>query len=232
MTSPDGPGADTAETMKALRDNAKRYGLTWDRTMATVIDGSNPASVTVAFDSDEGAATVGVISMVGVLVPGDRVYVDQVPPAGNYVVGVANPVPRPVGFVATATGTGFLSTETIILSIPSVSFPPGHAYKIEYEADMDSVSANSFVSFTTYRDSGVKLRTSGGTPTPLVGFAVTCKGAAIVRNLRGVTYSTVIAVSVTPFVSNCRLNAAANRLAWCRVTEIGPASKYPLATTI
>lgn len=90
MTSPDGPGADVAETMKAMRDNAKRYGLVWDRAMATVVDGTNPGNVVVSFDGDDaGIVTVGVISMVGYLAPGERCYVDQVPPAGNYIVGRA-----------------------------------------------------------------------------------------------------------------------------------------------
>lgn len=86
--------SDAAGLVQAVAENAKRLGLTWDITMATIVDGSSPGSVTAVFDSDadSGAQTLGLISMIGQLAPGERIYVVTVPPAGNYIVGVVRSV--------------------------------------------------------------------------------------------------------------------------------------------
>lgn len=85
--------ADAAALIQTVQENAKRLGLSWDLTMATVVDGSDAGSISATFDADAdtGLATLGLISMIGALAPGARVYVMQVPPAGNYIVGA--PVP-------------------------------------------------------------------------------------------------------------------------------------------
>lgn len=89
MTTPDGPGADVAQLIQSLKENAQRYGLTWNIAVATVIDISNPASIVLQFDGDD-SVTPGGIAMIPTSA-GARVYVMQVPPAGSYIVGYAAP---------------------------------------------------------------------------------------------------------------------------------------------
>jgi hypothetical protein len=81
--------ADAAAMVQTVKDNANRLGLTWQVTMATVVDGADPKNVTATFDGDD-APTVGLISMIGAPGPGDRVYVVAIPPAGNYIMGRAS----------------------------------------------------------------------------------------------------------------------------------------------
>lgn len=88
MTTPDGPDSNTAQLVQALKDNARRLGLIWQITMATVVDGSDPGAVALQFDGDD-TTTPGAISTVGYLSQGERCYVVQVPPAGNYIMGRA-----------------------------------------------------------------------------------------------------------------------------------------------
>ena len=89
MTTPEGPASDTAQLIQALKDNARRLGLTWQIAVASVIDASDPANILVQFDSD-GTTTNGIIAMVPTSA-GARVYVMQVPPSGNYIVGYVGP---------------------------------------------------------------------------------------------------------------------------------------------
>jgi len=78
--------ADAAAMVQTVKDNANRLGLTWQITMATMVDGTDPGNCVATFDSDD-APTVGLISMIGCPAPGERVYVMTVPPAGNYIMG-------------------------------------------------------------------------------------------------------------------------------------------------
>lgn len=79
---------------QAVVDNAKRLGLTWTLRLATVINSSNLAAVSAIYDGDTVA--IDMTSMIGVLGPGQRVYVIGVPPSGNYIVGlVLSPWIRP-----------------------------------------------------------------------------------------------------------------------------------------
>jgi hypothetical protein len=231
VTSPDGLDSNASQIFQSLKENAARMGLQWQLSMATVSDSSDVGNVIVIFDGDETARTVGVISMIG-QPASDRVYVMTVPPAGNYIIGVADPAPVEVGWVAITAGTGFFAVESPILTIPTVSFRTGYAYEVKYSAQMASVGANSFVKMTVYRNAGVIIGGFNGHPTNPAGFGCTCRGSAIVKNTTGATVVTAIAVTATPFISNCQLQAGATTLAWCRVTRLDVASKYPLATAL
>lgn len=67
---------------------ARRLGISWELTLGTVADG---AASLVTCDGD--TEPIAVASMVGVLTTGDRVYVLQVPPSGNFVMGYASQRP-------------------------------------------------------------------------------------------------------------------------------------------
>jgi hypothetical protein len=67
---------------QAVVENAKRLGLTWTLTLATV---TSTSPVEAIVDGD--TAAIGMVPMIGRLLVGRRVYVIQVPPSGNYIVG-------------------------------------------------------------------------------------------------------------------------------------------------
>ena len=83
--------ADAAAMVQTIQENAKRLGVSWDLTMATVLDGSDSSSISAVFDAnaDTNVPTQGLISTIGAVAPGARVYVLQLPPAGNYIIGLA-----------------------------------------------------------------------------------------------------------------------------------------------
>lgn len=83
MNTPDLIGAG----IQALVEQAKRLGLTWDVRQATVTNGENPAAVLAILDGD--TQPIGMVSTIGSLLTDARVYVVVVPPAGNFIFGIA-----------------------------------------------------------------------------------------------------------------------------------------------
>jgi hypothetical protein len=75
---------------KAIVDNAKRLGMTWTLRLATIVDVTEGA-VTGIYDGDTVA--IDMVSMIGPLAVGQRVYVVQVPPSGNFILGLIATVP-------------------------------------------------------------------------------------------------------------------------------------------
>ena len=74
-------------SLRQLISDANRHGLVWRRIPATVVDGSNPASVQVVLDGDQTSSVVSVVSLSGGMVTDSRVMVDIVPPSGMFIVG-------------------------------------------------------------------------------------------------------------------------------------------------
>lgn len=89
------PVAAEAAVQAVLADPS-RLGLTWDLRPGTV---QSPTPPTVVLDGD--TAGIVVTSMIGPVAQGDRVYVLEIPPSGNFIVG------------ATATPTASLAGNTI-----------------------------------------------------------------------------------------------------------------------
>lgn len=87
------PGADTAATVQAIKDNAQRLGLTWQIQYATVSDGSDAGAIIVTFDGDDLSVPTPAVSLVGVLTDGQRVAVLSTPPDGAYVIGILTGLP-------------------------------------------------------------------------------------------------------------------------------------------
>lgn len=89
MTTPAGPDSDTAQLVTALKENANRLGLTWDLRMATVNVGADPGNVFATFDNaDTGALpTQGIVSMIGAVSPGARVYIISTGDGTSYITG-------------------------------------------------------------------------------------------------------------------------------------------------
>lgn len=72
--------------VQSLVDRASSLGLTWNLRMATVTNGTNPAAILAQYDNDDQSITM--VSTIGSLLVGTRVYCIAVPPAGNFIIGV------------------------------------------------------------------------------------------------------------------------------------------------
>ena len=73
--------AITAAAQQVVAD-AKRLGLTW-----TLQNGTVTATTPVKVQMDGDTVSIQVTSMIGPVGVGSRVYIIQVPPAGNFIVG-------------------------------------------------------------------------------------------------------------------------------------------------
>lgn len=79
--------SDTFSAMaKAIVENANRLGLTWLMRRATVVT-RTPGTVFITARYDGDTAAIGMVNLIGGISDGARVYVLQVPPSGNYVIG-------------------------------------------------------------------------------------------------------------------------------------------------
>jgi hypothetical protein len=95
---------------QALVRNADRLGLTWTIALATIFRDDPLEAI---YDGD--SVPIGMISMIGVVLVGQRVYVIKVPPSGNFICGspdlattaaIADPVTATVATSqTTASGT-------------------------------------------------------------------------------------------------------------------------------
>lgn len=69
---------------EAIVDRAQSLGLTWTLRPGTV-NTSYATSPSVIYDGD--TEPIGVVSLIGNLLPATRVMMLQIPPAGNFVLG-------------------------------------------------------------------------------------------------------------------------------------------------
>lgn len=128
--------------VQATVDTSSRLGLTWKLRIGTVAEFVSVNRVTVRLDGDESSLTM--VSMIGNLAPGIRVYVLTIPPAGNYVTGTAS-VPLPGTRIATtvrvANSSGFTTTETVTDSV-TATLIGGLTYKVTAQLLGQSTVAN------------------------------------------------------------------------------------------
>ena len=111
--------------VQSLVDNAQRLGLTWDLKMATVKDGSLAPLVLAQYDND--GVTISMVSMIGALAEGARVYALEVPPAGNFIVGLVAAAPLLLNVACENTfgltsGTTTSATYVTMPGTPTLSF--------------------------------------------------------------------------------------------------------------
>jgi hypothetical protein len=119
MTDPLGEaGAMAQAQVRAIVQNATALGLTWTRRLATV---ALDDPVTAIFDGDTEA--IAMTSLIGPVTVDERVWVDIIPPSGNYIMARATPLPtlRARASFNLATGLGFtnVSFGTIDEKVPA-----------------------------------------------------------------------------------------------------------------
>lgn len=166
MTSPDGLNSDAAQVFQTLKANASRMGLTWEVTMATVVDATDPGNVQAVFDGDADANSQGLISMIGNPGAGQRVYVFSAPPAGQYIVGRA------------AAGN-WVHRLTLGVAQPSVTFPiPANLRSLHVEWSARVSAAAGFAQMIA-RINGVATASYASTYLQAIGTTVSAVSPAV-----------------------------------------------------
>lgn len=100
-----GPAADAQYIVQAVQENAERLGLIWKRKRAIVI--STGDSIMATLDGD--TEPIAVTSMIGPVAVGQRVYVDVIPPSGNFISGTIS-ASGDLGCLVQNTVSGSLAT--------------------------------------------------------------------------------------------------------------------------
>jgi len=128
MTRPDNPFPVEAPDLigvgaQSIVERAKPLGLIWTRRLATVVDATtDPAKAVILFDGDTDNVTAA--SMVGALPTDTRVYVDMVPPAANFIVGIVAEDLNPFLFAASSTNSAFAAGTTTSATYVNLPGPP------------------------------------------------------------------------------------------------------------
>lgn len=140
MTSPDtSPVIDQVPVASAVVADAERLGVAWQWRLATVVglDRANYGSVTVVFDNPDDSTPVQVISAVGDLGVGDRVYVQEIPPGGNYIVGAPSIAEYEdvieANVAATQTTVGTTELNLARLEFPSFTQIAGRLHVLHFQ---------------------------------------------------------------------------------------------------
>lgn len=205
---PDSLPADdlAAATVDAIVERAKHLGLTWGLRMATVDNGDTASAVLATYDGDN--VSIGMVSMVGPLSTGDRVYVIQVPPGGNFIIAA----PDAVGFLGAnttnngtvATGTG---TEQAVPSAnwdnePTYVFAAGRMFQID-------VVGGAFNAVGTAQAANIRVRKGTATivgtvlgtwehisPAGFLGAAISFTYVTYIKNSTAAAVSTKLSLTI------------------------------------
>lgn len=102
--------------VQATVETATRLGLTWLLKMATVTDALPLRAV---YDAD--TEPIGMVSMVGTLPVGARVYAIFTPPSGNFVVGQITAQETGVEAISFTAQTSF--TVAVTFATPFATIP-------------------------------------------------------------------------------------------------------------
>lgn len=125
---------------QALVANANRLGITWRLRLGTVTSAIDENSALVRLDGDTNSITV--VSMMGDIAAGRRVYVITIPPGGNYAIGLVDAI-GPGGRIAsglrTSASAGF-TAETVVDTV-TASLIDAATYGVWWYAQIQSTVA-------------------------------------------------------------------------------------------
>jgi hypothetical protein len=101
------PSLTVLGAAQAVQENAQNLGLQWQIRPGTVSSVTENGPVNVFVDGDNNVATPA-ISLIGAVSASARVWVLQVPPSGNYIIGTGyldGQVSSGVGLTGVSTGS-------------------------------------------------------------------------------------------------------------------------------
>jgi hypothetical protein len=124
----EGDAETVGQTVALLKEDAQRLGLTWQMKTATVT-ATNTTTGIVSARYDADTDPIPMTSMIGLPPVGARVKVLELPPSGNFVVGLvsSNASTRALGtavaeFTVMTAGTTTSATAVAMPGSPSIGF--------------------------------------------------------------------------------------------------------------
>lgn len=227
---------------QSIVDRAKELGLTWTIRPATVVTSEEPArplnsAESILYDGD--SESIDAFNLTGqVLNVRQRVMVIGVPPAANYIIGfleVADTTGRGlVKFLSSFAQTGLIAAETIVLSIPTITFVANRAYSIHFEG----TSFGTVAAWSHF----VRIRLSGTVGTLLgfrqyqqtgIGAQETVVGTIYVVNTSGSDEVNTLVLTSQASAGSLRWGTnLSSDVYYLEVRDVGAASQYPGAISV
>jgi hypothetical protein len=223
---------------QSIVNRAQPLGLTWVRQIGTVQDGSDAANCTLFFDGDT-TTLVTAASMIGKITSGTRVYIDTVPPAANFIVGIATPgVSFGRGVVGRAESTansGAVGAEAVVLTITNCQFRAGRAYGISIHSDVTASVAN----VGTYQ---VRMPSLVGTVVAIPWQGPVAVGAANNDGVNKTVYvrrpqsygdfTSDVVLTLSATVGTITATAGATFVRYMQIDDVGDESLFPACFAI
>jgi len=237
MTSPfpvDAPELFSVGT-EAIVERSKHLGLVWTRRLATVISAGDPASVTIRFDAD--TVDESAVSMVGGLPEGARVYVDIVPPGGNFIVGAVSGTNQLVNRISSVTSTGAIGAEAVVLTGTKFPWGAGRAYEVTFAQETSGSVASNTAFFTVRRTNLAGAIKFGAAflMNTVIGTSQHCEARFIIRNGGTSTLIDNLVLTLQTVGAGTVTGAGGGAFSFVRYLEIreaGVAADYPNAVQI
>lgn len=219
----------------SLVENAKRLGLLWTLRAATIDDGDDPVAVIATYDGD--TQPLKMTSLIGPLVfEGTRVYAIAIPPAGNYIVGYAGMPPQlGIAYGAIDTNSGAIGAETaVITTTDAITIKKDRAYMMSFGGQLNTSVANTTTA-RVRKDSAAGAAVFGAYnfvfPAATNEWRQTSDVVGV--NLTGADIAAYRpCLTIAASAGTTTVVAAATRIAFIQMVEIGNASDYPGATSL
>jgi hypothetical protein len=229
--SNEGAGAnDEAARILAVQENSRRLGLTWQLAIGTV---STADPITVTLDGDTEA--IGMVSMIGAVTVGQRVYVDVVPPSGNFICGVAALVPAVgsvVSYVAARADAGPVTVEVPVFTAPAYTFLAGQVYRATWYGDTSSSASNATALYRVRPGTvaGTIVNVSAYQMAVTAGFSQWCGAAWHFAFTVDTTVSMLL--TLQGFGGTVTMLGNFDQTRYLEIVYAGPAALYPAVKTI
>lgn len=214
----------------AVVERAKSLGLTWTLRPATVATApTTTAPPTVICDGD--TIPLGAISLIGRVYADDRVMTLLIPPGGTYIIGELNALVPLTTRIDSASGTAAAGAEAVALTLPSMVFAPGHAYRVIWGTDQLS-SVTNVVAWrvrqgTSTAGTAVYL---GQKPVPGgVGAQQRFESIFYVVNSTAANITSQMVLTHQPSAGTTTAIGSATQVRFLEVTHAGFSTDYPSA---
>lgn len=229
--------------IQSLVNESRRLGISWQLTMATV---TNADALQVVCDGDTESITV--VSMIGAIETGMRVYIIQVPPSGNYIAGTAtvyDPIAgsgygNTAGLVATSTVNAEVAVPTISWNVqPSATFYPGRLYRLDITVGLfTTTAANTMTVIRVRQGAATVLGTALGIwfcdVNPTAINANTATHFSIIKNTTSRIVNTPLSLTNQRSIGGTATQIFFGTEIPCiiTITDIGSAATYPTLNAV
>jgi hypothetical protein len=226
----------TLASVSELVEQADRLGLTWSLRPGLVVrtdDIATPFNPNVRMDGDDLNTLIATSSLVGAVAVGMRVMVMQVPPVGNYIIGIMTVDDlRPRVFSATSSSATITLAEILMATLGGVRFLGGAAYRVR----LGTAFIGGTTAFTQFNVRKTNLAGALWTSSPVfqgIGLATAnCQWVGYLRNTSPSTITTDVALTAAAFVLTTTWFGSTTIPRYFSIEYCGAAADYPHAATV